>query len=122
TLDPHMHTVDRMLGLLEAAGMAPCHDMTLHPGQAELSQIRRMLGQWFGDEQAAFTCIAPTAQWVCKCWPIEHYAAVARRLLQRDDAGRRIVILCAPHERERVRPMLDELANCQHQGEPAVVC
>ncbi len=97
-----LHAVDRMLALLEAQGIEPSHDMRLHPPPED-----RAWAQQFIEDHAltaGYTCIAPTAQWRCKCWPIERYTQVAREL----DGP--VVVLAAPHEHASVKPLLDALA------------
>ncbi len=100
-VETRLHTVDRMLALLQAHGYTPCHDMRLY--------ISREDQDWFDDwrrqhapRDRGYFCIAPTAKWLSKCWPIEKFAAVARRLLDRGIAGNRLVVLTAPGERHRV--------------------
>jgi len=96
-VDSNAHTVDRMVGLLGVHGYEPSHDLHLHLGDADRA---------WRDAQfnGPYVCIAPTARWRCKCWPIERYADVARRLVHR---GRRIVVLAAPRERQWIQPLLD---------------
>ncbi|MCC6579675.1 MAG: glycosyltransferase family 9 protein [Phycisphaeraceae bacterium] len=89
-VDAKIHTVDRMLRLLECAGWPAVRDMRLHLGEADR--------QWLaGLELPAYVCLAPTAQWRCKCWPGERYAALAQRML-REGMAKRVVLLAAPHE------------------------
>lgn len=53
---------------------------------------------------------APIANWAPKEWPMAHYIALAQTLLSGPCAGYRPVIVCAAHEREKARPMLEALA------------
>lgn len=102
------HTVDRMLSLLEADGHEAVRDMRLYVGPDDeqwLARFREETGM--GD--AAYACLAPTARWRCKCWPIERYAHIARCLLDSAIAGTHLVLLAAPDERERVQPLIDAL-------------
>lgn len=97
------HTVDRMLALVEADGVDPVRDMTLYVGGDDRAWAAGFLKrQGWAD---GYVCVAPTAQWLCKCWPIERYAEVARRL------DRPVVVLAAPHETEQVQPLLDALGD-----------
>ncbi len=73
-LDRSMHTVDRMLGLVERAGIAPERDMRLYAA-AEDQQAARTLVPEVG------IVLAPTSRWAAKRWPIERFAALAERLL-----------------------------------------
>ncbi len=92
-IDRNTHAVDRMLGLLQAHGLTPVHDLTLHTdGQPPLVE-------------PPYTALAPTAQWLCKCWPIERYIEIAQRI------PGQIVILSAPHERKQVQPLIDALGD-----------
>ncbi len=99
-----MHTVDRMLGLVEAAGYEPLRDMRLYAGDED----SRWLDGWLQEHAIAdgrFACLAPTAKWLCKCWPIEKFLEVARRLLNSGIAGRHVVVLCSPSERAQVKQL-----------------
>lgn len=98
-IDPAMHTVDRMLALLESDGVPITHDLTLHVSDADDAWARERVSP-------PYVCIAPTAAWRCKCWPLEQYTELARRLLGRVP---RVVILASPAERGIVQPMIDTL-------------
>lgn len=107
-VDAKMHTVDRMLGLLEADGLELVHDMQLHLAEQDkawLDSFKREHG--IGD--AGYACIAPTARWGCKCWPIERYGQIARRMIEEAKAGDKLVIIASPDEREKVLPIYEVL-------------
>ncbi len=93
-----LHSVDRMLALLEAEGLVPVPDMTLHVSEADAAWLASQ--PWSAEPYAL---LAPTARWACKCWPTERYLEIARRLRER---GLRVVVLAAPNEREAVAPFL----------------
>lgn len=106
------HTVDRMLALLEHDGLTPVRDMRLYVSPENAAFVDEALAK---PRQDGFTadhvCIAPTARWKSKCWPIERYAEVVDRL--RAAAPRRpIVVLAAPNEASQVAPLA---------GKPGVV-
>jgi heptosyltransferase I len=104
-IDKKLHTVDRMLGLLEAEGFEPVGDMQLYSSEADRQFVRELgLG-----ESNTYACVAPTAQWLCKCWPIEKYAAVVKRLVESEGFGKRVVILATLGEQQQIQPLLDEL-------------
>jgi len=106
-IDRTRHTVDRMLGLLESAGIEPVRDMRLYVGADDATWLDRFI-----DEHAlgaGYNCVAPTAQWRCKCWPIGRYAEVAKSI------EGPVVVLAAPHEHAQVQPLLEAL------GERAVL-
>lgn len=92
-VDRDMHTVDRMLKLIELAGIPPVADMRLYSGAAERDAITRLIGE--GDWPIV---IAPTSRWVGKQWPSDRFAALARHLVSRGD---RVAIVGAPSEREQ---------------------
>lgn len=94
-----LHTVDRMLGLLEAAGIPPVRDLRLFAPAAD----RARASAEFGDDRLAV--LAPTSAWPGKCWPAERYAELAEALL---DAGPvdRIAIVGAGGERGQCGPLL----------------
>ncbi len=103
-----LHTVDRMVALVEAAGCEPSNDLRLYLGADQ----QTWLTQWLTDNDLVgddYAVLAPTAKWLCKCWPIERFAELGRRIL---DAGlaKKIVLLAAPHEAALVAPMVDALA------------
>lgn len=103
-VDDNLHTVDRMLGLIEAMGYAPHRDMQLYVGPDDLKWFDHWKAEIAGPT-ASYACLAPTARWRCKCWPIERYVALGRRMLDHGLAGQRLVVLAAPHEEEQVRPL-----------------
>lgn len=105
-IDPKMHAVDRMLGLLEAAGYPGERDMRLYVGEQDQHWLDGYLDE-HGGRGAPYACLAPTARWLCKCWPIEHHIDIGRRLLDSGIAGNRLIVIAAPDERARVQPLLD---------------
>jgi lipopolysaccharide heptosyltransferase I len=107
-VDTKLHTVDRMLGLLDAEGHEPVHDMRLYlteQDQAWLEAFKRE----HGIGEAGYACVAPTARWGCKCWPIGRYGQIARRMIESGAAGDKLVLIASPDERERVLPIYETL-------------
>ncbi|MEX0776498.1 MAG: glycosyltransferase family 9 protein [Phycisphaeraceae bacterium] len=104
-----LHTVDRMLALLKGHGLDPVRDMRLYLGPQQQAWQRQ-----FALEHdltgRPYAVLAPTAKWLCKCWPIDHYIQLARRLLESRLAGDRLIVLAAPNERAYVQPLLDAFA------------
>jgi heptosyltransferase-1 len=98
-IDAKLHAVDRMLALLEADGVTAVRDLRLHVSDADVAWAAEQL-------PGAYACVAPTAAWLCKCWPLDHYTQIARGLLDRLP---RVVVLAAPSERGYVQPMIDAL-------------
>jgi len=99
-VDPDLHSVDRMLTLLEAAGIQPLRDMRLHPPPDAVEWLEAQ--SW---AEPGFLALAPTSRWPGKRWPHRRFADLAQRLLKRD--ARRIVVLGAPDERDQCRPLID---------------
>jgi heptosyltransferase-1 len=114
-IDDDQHTVDRMLALVEAAGYPGRRDLRLYVGPQDQAWMTRYLADHdVADEP--YVCIAPTAQWRCKCWPIERFIELTRRLLGEwrphrraaaQSGGGHVVVLAAPSERVQIAPLLD---------------
>jgi len=104
-IGPHVvHTVDRMLALLEADGLTPVRDMRLHTAEAD----RRWAGEQLDRLELApdrFALLAPTAMWRSKQWPIERFAMLADRLGELGLDGS--VIVGAPEDVKPTRPLFD---------------
>ena len=107
-VDAKWHTVDRMLGLLEADGMEAVRDMRLYLSEEDKAWLGAFK-QEHGIGEAGYACIAPTARWGCKCWPIERYGRIARRLIESGKAGDKLVLIASPKEREQVLPIYEVL-------------
>lgn len=111
--DPRAHIVDRMLSLLESHGIPTIPDMRLYLAPDD----QRWLDAYLSEHNLApanpadptspgdYAVLAPTAAWRCKRWPIERFIELARRLLDSGLAGRRIIVLAAPHERHDLQPL-----------------
>ncbi|MFP4145824.1 MAG: glycosyltransferase family 9 protein [Phycisphaeraceae bacterium] len=100
------HTVDQMLALVAADGVEPVVDMRLYVGGEDRQWLAEYTRQQGLEE---YVCLAPTARWGCKCWPIGRYARLAQQLLETGVAGRQIVLLASPAEREQVEPLFEAL-------------
>ncbi|MHB1156360.1 MAG: glycosyltransferase family 9 protein [Phycisphaerales bacterium] len=98
-----VHTVDRMLALIEAEGISPVRDMRLYVGE----QDRQWAEQWLAEHELIgrrFAVLAPTAMWASKRWPVERFDALAERLGEEGiEAG---VIVGSPPEVNLTRPLL----------------
>lgn len=124
-VDEKIHAVDRMLALLKAEGFdAAQPDMRLYIGAQEKDWLARFLeAQGLHDEP--YFIIAPTARWRSKCWPLDRYMQITRRLLDAGIAGRRGIVLASPKERAQVQPLLDAFAQSDHasgvMGQPKLL-
>lgn len=108
-VDLSLHTVDRMLGLLEADGVSPVADLRLYASpEAQAWRDQTLLGDRGGPD-ASYAVLAPTARWASKTWPAERFAEVARRLLDSRLAGQTLVMLTGPGEADRVAPLRQAL-------------
>lgn len=100
-IDTTRHTVDRMLALLEAAGVKAVRDMRLYTTKADRSEAEALCAQ-------PGLVLAPTSRWAAKRWPIERFVALTERLLT---AGvDRVTIVGGPDEREQCAPLTDRFA------------
>jgi len=115
-VDASHHAVDRMLGLMQAAGYDISHDMTLHVGAEDRHWLNAYLNQngiastTDGGDSADYFVLAPTARWRCKCWPLDRYIEIGKRLLASGDAGSHVVIIASPTEQAYIQPLIDALS------------
>lgn len=92
------HAVDRMLGLLEAAGIPPVAELELRtPSDA---------AAWWGERRPAarYAVVAPTSRWPSKAWPAASWQGLVRGLLDR--GWERVVCVAGPGETEAARAAL----------------
>ena len=97
-----LHTVDRMRGLLDAAGFPGPADLTLYVPDDAARAVAAITAGWDGP----YACLAPTARWGCKCWPVERFAAIGADTLATGRA-RRLVVVASPRESAAVRRGID---------------
>jgi lipopolysaccharide heptosyltransferase I len=109
-IDPTLHTVDRMLALLEAQGYTPVRDMRLYVSPED-ARFRDELLDRHGGRDAPYACLAPTARWPSKRWPLDRFIRVARQLLDTGIAGQRLVIIASEAERIGMGPMVEQLGD-----------
>jgi heptosyltransferase-1 len=95
------HTVDRMLGLLQAAGIPPIADLRLHspPEDRAAAQRDPILGS------SRYALLAPTSRWPGKLWPADRFAALASELLRR--GFDHVVVVASGNERDQCGPLLE---------------
>ncbi|MCK4871253.1 MAG: glycosyltransferase family 9 protein [Phycisphaerales bacterium] len=104
-VDPDLHTVDRMLELIEQAGVEPVRDMRLYvPVKAQQSwdQKRERLG--IADEH--YAVVAPTSRWPGKNWPADRFAETIDWMLQHGLPH--VLIVGAKSERTQCQSILDQ--------------
>jgi len=107
-VDRSLHTVDRMLALLEPAGVPVLRDMRLYSSEQARRAVDRMLPGADAGERLAV--LAPTSRWPAKRWPADRFARLAKTLLEKNHADR-IAIVGAPGEQPQCEP-LTALAEC----------
>lgn len=94
----HMHSVDRMLALLEGSGVPPVRDMRLYTSADDRANVdERLLG-------ARYAVIAPTSRWEGKRWPAERFAELVDALLAQG-AVDRVAIVGSGAERAQALPV-----------------
>ncbi|QDU72670.1 glycosyltransferase family 9 protein [Mucisphaera calidilacus] len=106
-----VHTVDRMLGLLAADGVALQQepDLRLYTPAEDQRWADSYLAKHGIDAERGFVCVAPTAQWRCKWWPMDRYAALINRIVAEPCCGGRVLVLAAPHEFDELLPLREAL-------------
>lgn len=98
-VDRELHAVERMLRLVEQAGIPPVVDMRLHV----LPEWRQWADRTLGG--ASVAVLAPTSRWAGKRWPAVRFAALAERLLRM--SVQKVVLVGAKSERDQCGPLLD---------------
>lgn len=94
-----LHAVDRMLALIEHAGITPVADMRLYSRPEWRAWAEATLGA------GRTAVLAPTSRWPGKRWPAARFAELVTRVL---DLGiDRVAIVGAKSEREQCGPLLD---------------
>jgi len=97
-----LHTVDRMLALLEAEGIAPVKDLRLYvPEEATQWWQERRGGIVGADER--YVVLAPSARWPSKRWPASRFSQIITPLLDR--GFDRVLLIGSPDEVDQVRPV-----------------
>ncbi len=100
-----LHTVDRMLALVQAAGAEPRSELRLYSDPAERISLQERPWAQVSDR---YIVIAPTSRWPGKVWPAGRYAHVVRSLL--DSARPAIsaaIIVGSSSERPQCGPLLE---------------
>lgn len=98
-----VHTVDRMLAVLEGDGVPPVRDMRLYTPPAD----QQWAAQWLASQQIEpqrYAVIAPTAAWQSKRWPAERFDALVSTL--KHEGFAMCIIVGADSERSQVQRLL----------------
>lgn len=109
-----LHTVDRMLALVESLGVPVSRDMRLYAPPGAWDQVLAQdLGSRLAESALAgagqgYAVLAPTSRWPGKLWPAERFAETATRVLEDRSLGIRTVVLVgAEHERSQCVPLIE---------------
>ena len=102
--DHTSHAVDQMLTLISDAGIPTSDDLQLYTSQDSQAWRQNYLDK-INATVNEYTIIAPTARWLCKCWPIEKYIQTIKQLLETQIAGKDIFILASPAEQDQIQPI-----------------
>jgi heptosyltransferase I len=99
-----LHTVDRMLALVEAVGVSPVRDMRLYVAPDHEQWWLNERGK-LGRPDFKYAVIAPSSRWPSKRWPIERFAQLVEPLLKRSFDG--VVVIGSPSEVAQVKPLFE---------------
>jgi heptosyltransferase-3 len=112
-LQGYVHTVIRNLALAAPLGLKECRAVKLFVSEADKGRVRALLAEQ-GFEPAEPNQLIhchPTSRWMFKCWPAEK---VSQTIDWLHETGYRVVLTCAPDERERA--FLDSIvSDCKTQ-------
>jgi len=102
TINPKLHTVDRMLALLEADDIKTVQDMRLYVSQVDT--------EWWASihnlkSAKQYAVLAPTSRWETKRWPEDRFAALLNPLL--DSGYQTIYIVGSETEKLQCTSLLD---------------
>ncbi|MCA9292995.1 MAG: glycosyltransferase family 9 protein [Phycisphaerales bacterium] len=103
-----MHTVDRMLALVEALGVEARPEMRLYAGETDQAAVPAAL------TRGRYAVVAPTSRWAGKRWAADRFAALMARMLEHD-AVDAIAVVGAHSERAQCAPITEAFA-----GDPRV--
>ncbi|MFI4898440.1 MAG: glycosyltransferase family 9 protein [Phycisphaerales bacterium JB059] len=92
-VDRSMHSVDRMLALLERAGIEPVRQLRLFTPESGRAWVTRHHPEL---NEGGYVVLAPTSRWVAKQWPDARFAELCGALLERSVA--RVVLVGGPGE------------------------
>tara|TARA_Y100000589_G_scaffold54988_3_gene45598 strand:- start:3781 stop:4755 length:975 start_codon:yes stop_codon:yes gene_type:complete len=107
SMESDVHTVDRMLGLLEPLGVAPISDMRLYPPADSVvswEAFRRELGI-----ESPYGVLATTTRWPSKAWPDSHWISLIDRI-EKSNLDR-YVLVGSHSERSQVRQLADRISS-----------
>jgi lipopolysaccharide heptosyltransferase I len=92
----HTHAVDWYLSILSPLGVPVTNDFEWLPKRRAVANA---LHQKWPDDGQRWIALQPGARWLNKRWPVEHFAALVRLLVEKDDQLR-FAILGGADDRE----------------------
>ncbi len=95
-----MHSVDRMLALLEGTGVESVPDMRLYTSEEDRASVDPRL------HRVRYAVVAPTSRWEGKRWPAERFATLIRSLLA-EDAVERVAVVGSGSERAQAHAVVE---------------
>ena len=116
--------VDDYLDLARALG-APTASPRLHivATPEDRARAAQLWHRWRWRHERVIAFHPGAAYGAAKCWPVEHFASLARRLLQSTEP-RCILVLCGPKETETARRIVrladDERVQSLAEAEPSI--
>lgn len=72
------------------------------------NQSKIEMAQKLIPDQECYLAVSPAANWVGKQWPVEYFTQVTKKLLN-EDSNAKVVVLSAPHEKESIQPLIQQL-------------
>jgi len=106
-----MHTVDRMLALIQADGVPAIRDMRLYVADDAMQWWTHMRDTR-GLKDRPYAVLAPTSRWSSKRWPADRFAQLANHLLE--SGFERIALVGGKDERSQIEPLLELARSNDH--------
>jgi len=103
-----VHTVDRMLAVLQGDGIRPVREMRLYTPPAD----RQWADEWLASRRLAgsrYAVLAPGAAWDSKRWPAEKFDTLAAQLA--DEGFEAHILVGSEKERSQAGPLLRQAPN-----------
>ena len=107
-----IHTVERMLHLIESEGLEVVKDMQLYVSGAD-KRWWASRAEELGMLDKTYVVMAPTSRWASKRWPAERWAELLEPLLDR--CFERIVMIGAPNECRQVQEIVPSSTFCEER-------
>lgn len=109
-LQGHVHTVIRNLALAAPLNLSECREVKLFIAADDRERVRTLLAAHGVIDTTPLIHCHPASRWLFKCWPADRVAEVIDWLQER---GYRVVLTCAPDNRERT--LLDTITALVHR-------